>query len=274
MMKTRSFLILALLIVLSSVAFSQATYSVSAVPVTANAAGLVGAITFTDTDGPSAVGMIAIQYGGPGSVITSPASNITVLGPAVVDAVATALSLNVLVLDVVGGSTAPITVGGVWVRVPDTGIVRMQATISTTVNAIVAGQTSVVVVTGGQTVLMLPYASTQAGFDTGIAISNTTRDPGTAILGLSGAVPQSGPVTFYLYPEVGNPFSYAAGNLAAGKTYVALLSQILAEAGRPAAFSGYVIAVTGFADASGVYTVSNFSTLSAFSGTMSTISAR
>ena len=136
------------------------------------------------------------------------------------------------------------------------------------------------------TVLMMPYASTQSGFDTGIAIANTTTDPGSTAMGITGAVAQTGPITFYFFPTGATAFSVAsttftaptswnlnsAGALPTGSTFVGLLSNLLVAAGQTTTaahnFSGYIIVVTGFTNAHGIFTVSNFSSITAYSALM------
>ncbi len=109
------------------------------------------------------------------------------------------------------------------------------------------------------TTLLIPFASRIAatGYDTGIVIANTTSDPGTAVMGVTGAKKQSGTATFYFYPN-GAPFSFATPIIESGKTYTALLSQLLAAAGAPPDFSGYIIIVTQFTNAHCVYTITDF----------------
>jgi hypothetical protein len=155
--------------------------------------------------------------------------------------------------------------------------------------ALEVGPSTVLTSAGSQTNLLMPYVSVGGGFDTGIAIANTTEDPGTTALGITGAVQQSGPITFYFYPQNNSTasFSYVTsatspgsglvtgtGNIQPGGTYVALLSQLIAAAGQPAGFAGYIIAVTNFTDAYGIYTVSNFTTLAAYSTVMPFIVSR
>jgi hypothetical protein len=151
------------------------------------------------------------------------------------------------------------------------------------------GPSTVLTSAGSQTNLLMPYVSVGGGFDTGIAIANTTEDPGTTALGITGAVMQSGPITFYFYPQNNSAaaFSYVTaatspgsglvtgtGNVQPGGTYVVLLSQLLTAAGQPAGFAGYIIVVTNFTDAYGIYTVSNFTTLAAYSTVMPFIVSR
>jgi len=111
--------------------------------------------------------------------------------------------------------------------------------------------------------LFMPYVTTLAGYDTGIAIANATKDP----FALTPVTPQSGTITFYLFPAGGTMFSITptgtaggltGGALASGSEYVYLLSTLLADAGKPAAFSGYIFVVCNFTNAHGQYFISNF----------------
>ena len=127
-------------------------------------------------------------------------------------------------------------------------------------------------------ILAAAVSCTQAtgGYDTGIAIANTTWDPGTTAMGVTGAVKQSGSITFYFYPQAPGttPVTYtthagspgagldASGNLPSGSTYVALLSKILADAGVTADFGGYIVVITNFTNAHCLFVLSNFTTFS------------
>lgn len=130
-------------------------------------------------------------------------------------------------------------------------------------------------VTGSATAMLMPYVTVGGGFDTGIAISNTTEDPGATAMGIStAAVPQTGGLTFYLFPQSSSASNItystgatspgsgldSSGRLVAGGTYVVLLSQILAAAQAPATFAGYGIVVANFTNAHGIAVLSNFTT--------------
>jgi len=136
---------------------------------------------------------------------------------------------------------------------------------------------------GSSTAILVPYASvaTEIGYDTGIAISNTTVDPGsTAMGGVGSAVPQPGAFTVYFFPQSGTDYHVSStaagfpgsgldptGKIPAGGTFVALLSELVkaAQAANssvtiPDDFTGYIIIVTNFTNAHGLATVSNFQT--------------
>jgi len=146
------------------------------------------------------------------------------------------------------------------------------------------GPLTIMSIVGSSTAMIFPYitASKVTGYDTGIAIANTTTDPGSTPLGQSGARKQNGTITFWFYPmmkagatAVPTPITYttkagspgsgldATGNVVSGSTYVVLASQILKDAGFTDSFEGgYMIAVANFLNAHGQYFVSNFLTFS------------
>jgi hypothetical protein len=151
-----------------------------------------------------------------------------------------------------------------------------------------------------QTTLLIPYAVTTAGgYDTGIALANTTADPfGGKTLG--SAIATSGTVTLSFYPTTGNSCSLttaagsttpatsfttspisglgvgldSTGNLDSGRTWVVLLSQLLgaapSSAGCPAAnsFTGYIFVVANSTEVHGSAFVSNFSTFTSASNVL------
>ena len=87
-------------------------------------------------------------------------------------------------------------------------------------------------VTACRTNLLFPFVTAQSGFDTGIAISNTSRDP-------FGTTSQSGTCTLNFY-GVNAPASIVTPPVASGAAYT-----ILASATAPN-FQGYAIAVCNF----------------------------
>jgi len=140
-----------------------------------------------------------------------------------------------------------------------------------------------VLFTGSNTVMLIPYASvaTEIGYDTGLAFSNTTEDPGKAAMGgITSATPQPGSFTVYFYPQSGTNFWVsstaagfpgsgldATGKIPAGGTFVALLSELVkaAQAANssitiPDDFTGYLVVIANFTNAHGLATISNFQT--------------
>jgi hypothetical protein len=97
------------------------------------------------------------------------------------------------------------------------------------------------------TTLLFPYITTQAGFDTGIAISATATDP-------FGTTPQSGTCTLNWY---GSAFTGATPTpvVNSGTTYVALVSSTLNNV--TGGFTGYMIAVCRFQYAHGFAFISD-----------------
>ena len=95
-----------------------------------------------------------------------------------------------------------------------------------------------------QTVLLYPFVTNQAGFDTGIAIANTTTDP-------FGTSPQAGSCAMYFYGASAPAASVNTGNIATGTVYTTLASTTAAG------FQGYMIAVCNFQLAHGFAFISD-----------------
>ena len=103
-----------------------------------------------------------------------------------------------------------------------------------------------------QTALLFPYVTNINGFDTGLAIANTTTDP-------FGTAAQAGICTIYWYQGGTNPPSRTLGNggidtttpIASGTVQAILVSTT------QAGFNGYVIAVCNFQFAHGFAFVSD-----------------
>jgi hypothetical protein len=96
-----------------------------------------------------------------------------------------------------------------------------------------------------QTALLFPYVVNVNGFDTGIAIANTTTDP-------FGTSPQAGPCQLTFYGS-GAPATQPppTSSIASGMVYTNLASTLAPG------FSGYMIAVCNFQDAHGFAFVSD-----------------
>jgi hypothetical protein len=120
------------------------------------------------------------------------------------------------------------------------------------------------------------------GSDSSISVSNTMAVPSPASGGIVGTQEGgtfagfpvggglSGPVTFYLFPNVGDPLVVStadnptlgngtdeAGNLNAGGTLTVFASQVLDAAGGDETFVGYIYVVGEFDAIAGTY-VNNF----------------
>jgi hypothetical protein len=136
---------------------------------------------------------------------------------------------------------------------------------------------TVLSIQGASTTLLVPYAVNMPGligYNTGLAVANTTTDPGTTLMGFTTAVKQAGAMTFYFYPQTGTAFTYATtagspgsglnadGTLKTGGIYVVLLDQLLKAANASADFSGYIFIITNFTNGHGQYFISNFDNFS------------
>lgn len=140
------------------------------------------------------------------------------------------------------GNLAPLstvaTAGGAGVAIPrfiDTAVSRRIFTINACV-----------------TNLLFPFVTNQAGFDTGLAISNTSKDPfGTAV--------QTGACTVNFYGEIAGSdvtLSYPSPSITGGEHFVWTLSNggaVQATAG----FQGYIIAQCAFQYAHGYAFISD-----------------
>jgi hypothetical protein len=92
--------------------------------------------------------------------------------------------------------------------------------------------------------LLFTHVTNVGGFNTGLAIANTTGD--TAVFGLNEAPDQLGKITFYFFDRtagfVGQ--TQTTADLNAGQSFVGLLSQVLPTG--VTSFSGYVFAKADF----------------------------
>jgi hypothetical protein len=95
-----------------------------------------------------------------------------------------------------------------------------------------------------RTNLLFPFVTNQAGFDTGLAISNTSTDP-------FGTAAQAGTCTLFSY-GANAPASIPTPNIPAGTAYVTTASTSMPN------FQGYIIAQCGFQYAHGFAFVSDF----------------
>jgi len=108
--------------------------------------------------------------------------------------------------------------------------------------------------------LLFPFVTNQAGFDTGIAIANTSQDPGspTGQNGFIGTGPQQGSVTFYYYgvgaQGAAAPAPQTSANVPAGQVLTYDVFSGMGGIGNgpnglnasAAGFQGYIIAQASF----------------------------
>jgi len=126
------------------------------------------------------------------------------------------------------------------------------------------------------TTLLVPYAvdlgDAEGDYQTGIVVSNTTKDPGTVVMGqFTTAIQQKGKVVVYFFPADTTrtiaPWVSTAhttfgsgldndGLLPAGGQFVAMLHQLFPTG--TADFSGYLMIVTDFTNAHGEFFISDF----------------
>jgi hypothetical protein len=103
--------------------------------------------------------------------------------------------------------------------------------------------TSVITIVVCRTSLLFPFVTNQAGFDTGMAIANTTKDP-------FKTDPQAGTCSLNFYGD-NAPAPVTTASLAAGTVYTALAQSVAPN------FQGYMIAVCQFQFAHGFAFVSD-----------------
>jgi hypothetical protein len=143
------------------------------------------------------------------------------------------------------------------------------------------GPVTVLNVVAASTTLLVPFAVRDLGFDTGIALANTTADPFGSAGG--GATASAGTIRLDFFPRAaaggaGTGFSMttsatarpgiglsADGTLAAGATWTVLLSELLTAAGQTGSFTGYIFIQTNFLNAHGAPFVSDFRNFTSFS---------
>jgi len=95
-----------------------------------------------------------------------------------------------------------------------------------------------------RTILLYPYVTNIQGFDTGLAIANTSTDP-------FGTGPQAGSCKLNWYQGANNPPVIDTGSIASGTVYTTLASTAVPG------FNGYMIAVCAFQYAHGFAFVSD-----------------
>jgi len=105
-----------------------------------------------------------------------------------------------------------------------------------------------------RTILLYPYITNQAGFDTGLTIANTSQDPYTTGSNVTGAQAGSCKLTYYggtTAAPTTPPGPSDTGNIAAGTVWVNTLQAIAPN------FQGYMFAVCNFQFAHGFAFISD-----------------
>jgi hypothetical protein len=135
----------------------------------------------------------------------------------------------------VAGSSTPISVAASYAPVGSTQIPNFVVGSSTT--QLTAGTFNLCT-----TSLLFPFVTNQLGFDTGLAISNTSTDP----FGSNGATAQAGTCSLNFYGAgAPSPANVTTPNVPSGTTFTQVLS------GVAAGFQGYIIAQCSFQYAHG-----------------------
>jgi len=148
-----------------------------------------------------------------------------------------------------GGTTGPVTAKIRIGAVATTGILRF-------VDSTAASGT-VVNIADCVTRLLYSWIVNTAGYDTGIAIANTTLDNVAyepSSLDIASAVAQNGPCVLTGYPAGGGtPISFTTASIPAGQTIAFTISGVTGFSG----FSGYVLTVCNFLNAHSFAFISN-----------------
>jgi hypothetical protein len=195
-------------------------------------------------------------------------------------------------LDILWMKCTTVGLGSATTPLPSTPVTA-QVTLAPTGSALSATNTALVALTTGQipryqqalvpttpltvvifppsnTLLLMSFGFVGPGYNTGIAIANTTVDPFGPAGG--GAAPSAGTVSFLLVKNDGTSKTYVtttgspgsgltgAGVVASGSTYVVNLSELLTAANFGTTFTGYVFATANFTFAHGSGTVYTTST--------------
>jgi len=123
---------------------------------------------------------------------------------------------------------------------------------------------TVVVFPAASTTMLIPFANVGPGYNTGIAVANTTSDPFGPANG--GAAPQDGTVTFTMYKNDGTSKVYttsstspgsglSSGVVKSGSTYAVNLSELLNASSFGTTFTGYIFVQTNFTNGHGAATI-------------------
>jgi len=221
-----------------------------------------------------------------GNTFSGTAGGTTVLAWNVTASSLTAVETATFQFTVGGIGTAPLTPANVTVTaqmgpigasaLDANGVPTLTGGYPLYANANAVGPLTVEAIIPAQTTMLIPFATFGGGYDTGIAIANTTADPFGVANG--GATAQTGTVTLDFFPQLATGGAGTAstlttsatirpvtgldatGSLPAGGSWTVLLSSLLPLATPPitGSFTGYVFVRTNFLDAHGVFYPTNF----------------
>ncbi len=213
-----------------------APWAIGTAPAAATGGATSGSAFITNSAGGAANSLVAVSGNtATFEVITADANSLDTF------------NVPVYIVTSANGTTASAAGIGVSVSFAPTGA-------TTVPNFIVGGSTNVVTAStfnSCTTSLLFPFVTNQAGFDTGIAISNTSTDPFASTL-KGGAVAQAGTCALNFYGTgAPSPANVTTSSVATGTVFTQVLS------GVAAGFQGYVIAQCNFQYAHGFAFITN-----------------
>jgi len=208
-------------------------------PILTTTAGSVAAITLTSSATGAFAAVTASSSGSVNGAAIAPVTVSSGSGTAIFEVTTDDLTnldqYNVPVFlvtsaNTVVSSTTPISVAVSFAPIGSTNIPNFSITSSTTT---LTGSTFNQCATS----LLFPFVTNQLGFDTGLAIANTSTDP----FGSNAATPQTGTCTLNFYGSgAPSPSNVVTATIPSGTVYAQALSGIAAG------FQGYMIAQCGF----------------------------
>jgi len=222
---------------------------------------------------------VAVPIGNLSNTVISNTTNSTVLSFTGIAFNGTALEgLRIRGCIYTSGATAPLPVSSVTATItlsPNGVALSSGAQIAPVAGNFPRYQSSTISVTvidivQAETDMLISFAvKNSSGFDTGLAIANTSTDP---LGSVNGATPNDGTIKLTFYPQgSGSSFSYTTGAgspgqgltsggvLASGKTWTVGLGELLgAISGAPTSFTGYIVVQAQFTQGHGAAYVTDY----------------
>jgi len=207
---------------------------------TGNTAATTAAVNVTSTTTLAGLVLLTVTNGSATIYYGTTATDLGVVENATITLMAQVPSRSAVNATSTSAPTAVVTLAGVATGYPQLAVQTPAATAApavTNTNGIL---------TACSTTLLFPYVVNVSGYDTGIAISNTST-------GVTGAAATTGGCTVTFYGNASTAVAYSTGNIASG-------SPASTVAGPTAAFllsdkapglNGYAVAVCNFAQAHG-----------------------